>query len=120
MQEIMKQVVSQTIQVMIPVIVPVIVSGVVAGLGWLGKQVFTFLANKIRESNTKLDDYLAGLAVRWAEDKFGSGKGQEKLDAAKEWLIKSSKSKISDEQAEALVRAAYQSVFGNIGRLKNE
>lgn len=117
MDEIIKHAVEQAITY----VMPVAVSAIVAGLGWLGKQAFTLLGKKIKESDTKVDDYLSGIAVKWAEDQYGPNteKGLEKREAAIEYLMKNSKNKLTYEQAEALVRASYQSVFGNLGELKN-
>lgn len=115
MDEIFKHAIEQAVSVA----VPLVVSALVAGIGFIGKSAFTLLGKKIKESKTKLDDYLAGVAVKWAEDKYGKGHGQEKLDAATDWLIKNSKNKLTEEQAESLVRASYQSIFGNLNQLKN-
>lgn len=75
----------------------------------------------VKNSQTKIDDRLAGLAVAWAEDNLGSdtGKGKEKLDMAIEKLFELGKGKISRSQAELLVRAAYQNLMGGLSPLKN-
>ena len=55
---------------------------------------------------------LAQEAVLFAEDKIGpdTGFGQAKLAVAVDFLV--SKTKLTPEQAEQLVRAAYQNIFG--------
>lgn len=115
MNEILKQVIEQSI----PYVVPTLVTVITGALAWLGKNLFTLVSKKIKESDTKLDDYLAGVAVKWAEDKFSGEKGEAKLLEAKEKLIELSKNNLTDEQADALVRAAFQSISGNMSQLKN-
>lgn len=79
--------------------------------GWLVKL--------IKQSQTTLDDRLAAMAVAWAEDKLGAGKGGEKLEIAIEKLSELSGGRIKYEQAELLIRSAYQSLMGSLAPLKN-
>lgn len=117
----MDEIIKHAIEQAITYVMPVAVSAVVAGLGWLGKQAFTLLGKKIKESDTKVDDYLAGIAVKWAEDQYGpdTQQGSEKREAAIAWMMNNSEKKLTRGQAEALVRASYTAIFGNIGSLKN-
>lgn len=73
----------------------------------------------IRTTPTQVDDRLAGIAVAWAEDFFGKGKGNEKLKAASQKLSELSKGRISEMEAETQVRAAYQRFMGELSGLKN-
>lgn len=83
------------------------------------RKLGELLSSKIKESETPVDDYLAGLAVKWAEDKMGDGNGGKKLESAVAKLVELSKGKIKKEQADVLVRGAYQTLFGEIQNLKN-
>lgn len=103
-------------------IMPIAISALVAGILWVGKKVGTLTTKKIKESDSRLDDRLAALAVAWVEDKFGpdTGTGREKREAAIDWLVEKSKGRLGYEDAEKLVRAAYQGLFGSLDPLKNE
>ena len=77
------------------------------------------IMKKIKATQTQADDRLAAVAVSWAEDKIGSGQGALKLNNAVVKLIELSKGRINRENAEVLVRTAYQNLFGALKPLKN-
>jgi hypothetical protein len=101
----------------LPIVLPFILGGIV----WLLKQGIELLGKKIKESDTKVDDYLLGVAVKFAEDKFGpdSGKGAEKLALACEYAEEVTQGKIKAEVLEPMVRAKYVEIFGALSGLKN-
>lgn len=72
----------------------------------LGKLLVAFI-NSIKNPTIR---HLAGDAVLWAEDKFGSKPGDTKLEFAIQFLM--AKLKMSHDDAEKAVRAAYQNIFG--------
>ena len=81
---------------------------IIPAVGLLAGRLLLKLINKIN------NDTLRGLAIQavlFAEDKLGpdTDTGKEKMRLAAEYLAE--KTKISYEQAEALVRSAYQNVF---------
>ena len=96
--------------------VPILVT-VLAALGAIiGKWIFGL----IKKSQSQLDDKIAAWCVAWAEDKFGAGKGGEKLEEACDKIEELTKGRIKHEQAEVLIRAAYQGLYGELKNLKNE
>jgi len=99
------------IQILIPILVSVFT--IVGAL--LGK----YITKLITESKTKLDDYLAGKAVQWAEDAFKGEKGEKKLALAIKHLEALTRGKITPVQADTLIRSAYQSLYGELKKLKN-
>jgi len=98
----------------IEIVVAIIVTLVPVIIGLLG----TLLVQAIKNSKTQVDDRLAAIAVAWAEDYFGKGKGMLKLKEAGEKLSSLSKGRINPEQAEIHVRAAYQKLMGALSPLK--
>lgn len=101
----------------IPIVMPFILGGIV----WLLKKGIDLLGAKVKESETKVDDYLLGVAVKYAEDKFSleSGKGEEKLHAACEYVEKVTNGRLKHDDLLPLVRAKYQDLFGALAPLKN-
>jgi len=75
-------------------------------LGTVVGKLAVALLNSIKNPTIR---HLASDAVLWAEDKFGSKPGDQKLDAAVKFLM--DKMKMSHEDAEKAVRAAYQNIF---------
>lgn len=92
-----------------------------AGITWLIVAGVKLLIKKIKESNTKMDDYLLGVAVKFVEDKFGpdTGNGREKLRAACEYVEEITKGKLKADAIEPMVRAKYVEIFGALGNGKN-
>ncbi|NCB27320.1 MAG: hypothetical protein EOM62_17990 [Bacteroidia bacterium] len=109
--------VQQALMWAIPVVLPFILGGIV----WLLKKGIDLLAAKIKESETKVDDYLLGVAVKFAEDKFGpdTGTGPEKLSEACDYIEEVTKGKLKADTIEPLVRAKYVEIFGALSKLKN-
>lgn len=107
----------QAIQWLIPIVLPFILGGIV----WLLKKGIDLLGAKVKESETKVDDYLLGVAVKYAEDHFGpdTAKGKEKLQLACEYVEQVSKGKLKADVIEPMVMAKYQDLFGAISPLKN-
>lgn len=95
--------------------VPILVTVLAALAAILGKWV----VGLIKKSQSQLDDKIAAWCVAWAEDKFGSGKGEEKLEEACDKIQELTKGRIKHEQAEVLIRAAYQALYGELKNLKN-
>ena len=95
------------------------ITAVTAFLVPILRKLGQLISAKIKQSETPVDDYLAGLAVKWAEDKLGDGKGSQKLNEAITKLIELSQGKIERTQAEALVRSSYQALYGELSQLKN-
>jgi len=94
---------------------PVLITVVTAAAALAGK----WIVGQIKKSETQADDKLAAWCVAWAEDKLGSGKGEEKLQAACDKIESLTKGKVKGEQAEMLIRAAYQGLYGELKQLKN-
>lgn len=115
MNEFWQTILGQLGGVLLQAAIPVIVTIVVALMSLLGK----FILNKIKESQTTLDDRLAAMAVAWAEDNIGGGKGDEKLSAACDKLEEMTKGRIKSDRAETIIRAAYQALYGQLKPLKN-
>jgi hypothetical protein len=117
MEWINNPIVQGTIVALIPVVLPFLVGGI----GWLIIAGISLLTAKIKESDTKVDDYLLGIAVKFAEDKFGpdTGKGEEKLHEACDWIEEVTKGRIKSEAIEPLVRAKYVEIFGVLSKSKN-
>jgi len=96
----------------------------------LGSAIFTVmlpiigaLAGKllhrwIAASNTQMDDRAAAVIVAWVEDQYKGGKGEIKRDAATKKLVEWSKGRLKKEDAEGLVRAAFQAGSNAGGPLK--
>jgi hypothetical protein len=99
----------------IAILVPVVTAVVPILAGLLGKLIVQLISN----SKTQADDRLAAIAVAYAEDFFGSGKGNEKLAGAAQKLSELTKGAITGDQAETQVRAAYQKLMGELSGLKN-
>jgi hypothetical protein len=99
----------------IAILVPVVTAVVPILAGLLGKLIVQLISN----SKTQADDRLAAIAVAWAEDYFGKGKGSEKLGQAAQKLSELTKGAITGDQAETQVRAAYQKLMGELSGLKN-
>jgi pyruvoyl-dependent arginine decarboxylase (PvlArgDC) len=107
--------VQQAISWAIPVLIPVLAAGAL----WLFTQIGKLIVTAVKKSETQLDDKIAAWAVAWAEDKLGSGKGEDKLQEACEKIEEWTKGKVKGEQAEKLARAAYQGLYGELKNLKN-
>ena len=107
--------VQQAITWLIPIVLPFILGGIV----WLLKKGIDLLGAKVKESETKIDDYLLGMAVKFAEDKIGPGKGEEKLAEACDYIQEVTKGRIKSEVIEPLIRAKYIEIFGALKPLKN-
>lgn len=107
----------QVIAAAVPVLMPVLVAVITWVVALFGKWV----VKMIQQSESKLDDRLAAMAVAWAEDQYkpDTGKGVEKLQAACDKLQDLTGGRIKSEQAETLIRAAYQSLMGSLAPLKN-
>lgn len=107
----------QALMWMIPIVLPFILGGVV----WLLKKGIDLLGAKVKESETKVDDYVLGVAVKFAEDQFSleSGKGEEKLHAACEYVEQVTKGRLKHDDILPMVRAKYQELFGALSGLKN-
>ena len=101
----------------IPVVMPFILGAIV----WLLKKGIDLLGAKVKESTTKVDDYLLGVAVKYAEDKFGpdTGTGQAKLDAACAYIEQVSQGRLKADVMRPMLMAKYQELFGALGGLKN-
>lgn len=78
----------------------------------LGTMVGKLLVAVINSIKNPTIRHLAGDAVLWAEDKFGSKPGDEKLKFAVKFLME--KAKMTEEDAEKAVRAAYQNIFAQL------
>lgn len=107
--------VQQVIAWAIPVVTPFLVAVVL----WFFTQIGKMIVTAVKKSETQLDDKIAAWAVAWAEDKLGSGKGDEKLQEACEKIEEWTKGKVKGEQAEKLARTAYQGLYGELKNLKN-
>lgn len=107
--------VQQAIAWGIPLLIPVITGA----LGWLAIQIGKLVVAAVKKSESQLDDKIAAWCVAWAEDKLGSGKGEEKLDEACDKIEELTKGRIKHDQAEVLIRAAYQGLYGELKQLKN-
>lgn len=107
--------VQQALMWAIPIVLPFILGGIV----WLLKKGIDLLGAKVKESETKVDDYLLGVAVKFAEDKFGPGKGEEKLAEACDYIEEVTKGRLKSETIEPMLRAKYQEIFGALKPLKN-
>lgn len=112
-----------------------IIAGATALLGWVSKNIKTWVAQKASEANTKESAawygtafMLAGIAVRFAETKFGpdSGSGKEKKRAAVEWLSDRvraidktffEKTPNADRMIESFIDAAYAEAFNIVSPL---
>lgn len=97
-------------------VLTVLILSVVPALAIL---VGRLIVSAIQNSKNTADDRLASLAVAWAEDYFGEGKGKEKLDAATARVVGLSGGLITMDQADILVRGAYQGLMGELSKLKN-
>jgi hypothetical protein len=95
--------------------VPMITMIAVAVAGILGQWILKMIKN----TQTQMDDRLAALAVAWAEDFMGGGKGEEKLDMACQKLEELTGGRIKAADAETIIRATYQRLFGVLKPLKN-
>ena len=104
-----KELLSQSVIAVLLVVIP-----------YLGTLAGALLNNWIKGTKTTLDDRLAGLAVKWAEDSIGKGKGEFKLHQATSKLVDLSGGRIEKSQAELLVRSAYQNIYGQLSPLKND
>jgi len=108
--------VQQAITWAIPVLLPVLATAV----GWLAIQLGKLIVAVVKKSETQLDDKIAAWCVAWAEDKItGTDKGEEKLDEACEKIEELTKGRVKGGQAEVLIRAAYQGLYGELKQLKN-
>lgn len=109
--------VQQALTWALPIVLPFILGAIV----WLLKKGIALLAAKVEESQTKVDDYLLGVAVKFAEDKFGpdTGTGREKLEAACEYVEEVTKGRIKADVLEPMIRAKYVEIFGALAKLKN-
>lgn len=114
-----------------------LVAGLTAILAWVTNNIKTFFAQKASEANTKESAawyktalFAAGMAVRYAESKFGpdTAKGQEKQKEAAGWLKErlvaidpSIKTKMAagefDKLVDGLVGAAYHDAFEAVSPL---
>lgn len=116
MEWLSNPIVQQVIAGLVPIILPFILGGIT----WLIVQGIKLLGRKVKESDTKIDDYLLGIAVKFAEDKIkGSGKGDEKLAEACDYIEEATNGRLKSEVVEPLVRAKYQEIFGELAKLKN-
>lgn len=98
--------------------VPVLVTVLAAVAALVGKWV----VGMIKKSDSQLDDKIAAWCVAWAEDKFSlekGGNGEEKLAEACEKIEELTKGRVKGEQAQVLIRAAYQGLYGELKQLKN-
>ena len=107
----------QAIAWAIPLVLPFILGGIV----WLLKKGIDLLGAKVKESETKVDDYLLGVAVKYAEDKFGpdTGSGAAKLDAACAYIEQVSQGRLKASVMRPMLMAKYQDLFGALSGLKN-
>ena len=106
-------------------IIPVLLAGLTALLAWVSKNIKTWIAQKASEANTSESAAwyvtamnLAGIAVKYAETKFGkdTATGEKKRAEAVSWLKArlysiDPKMKINDSDLAAFVDAAYHDVF---------
>lgn len=109
--ELWQAVVDGLIQAAVPLVTSITV--VLAGM------IGAWIVKLIKGTQSQMDDRLAALAVAWAEDAIGSGKGQEKLERACWKLEELTKGRIKAADAEMLIRATYQRLFGTLKPLKN-
>ncbi|OQA55935.1 MAG: hypothetical protein BWY42_01270 [Candidatus Omnitrophica bacterium ADurb.Bin277] len=107
------------VQAVINALIPVALPFLVGGIGWLLIKGIELLGKYVKTSQTKIDDYLLGVAVKFAEDKIGPKKGDIKLMEACQWLEKATGGRIKADVAEPFVRAKYQEIFGELSKLKN-
>lgn len=93
---------------------PLLTAGLVALIGFATK----YFVERIRSSNNATILMLAGVAVRYAETKFGpdTGRGREKEQIAVDFLVKQIKG-LNRQVAENFVKAAYSAAFTNIAPL---
>ncbi len=101
------------------IIIEILTVIAIATLPVIGAFVGKWIVKLIKESDTKVDDYLAGIAVKWAEDAFKGEEGEKKLHIAIKHLETLMKGKITPMQADTLIRSAYQSLYGELKKLKN-
>lgn len=99
--------------------IPLVLPFIVAAIGWLLIFAIKLVTTKVKESQTKMDDYILGVAVKFVEDKFGPETGEEKLHAACEYVEKVTKGRLNHDVLLPLVRAKYQDVFGVLSSGKN-
>lgn len=108
-------------------IIATIMTALLGALTWLSKQASSFIKKKLEEVKTKENDKwysmafnLAGIAVKYAETKFGpdTATGQEKREEAIDWLMARLKaidpninSHIDRKEVAAFVDAAYHDIF---------
>jgi hypothetical protein len=102
-------------EILIPILTAIVTVATPIILGLLAK----LLVKYIQSTPNQTDDRLAGMAVSAAEDFFGKGQGNEKLNYAINLVKKLSKGHLKDEEAEALVRSAYQHMMGELSKVKN-
>lgn len=107
--------VQQALTWALPIVLPFILGGIV----WLLKKGIDLLGAKVKESETKVDDYLLGVAVKFAEDKIGPGKGDEKLAEACEYIETVTEGRLKADVIEPMLRAKYVEIFGALKPLKN-
>ena len=84
----------------------------------IGALAGKLLHRWIAASNTQMDDRAAAVIVAWVEDRYKGGKGDVKRARATEQLVKWSKGRLKEEDAEGLVRAAFQAASNVGGPLK--
>jgi len=111
----------QIVDMIVTQVAPIVIAGLAAVLGWLGKKSGDLITNLVKNSRTQRDDYYAGIAVKFAEDKFGpdTQKGREKLIEAAMMINKLSNGRIPLDKAETLARAAYVDFVNALKPLKN-
>jgi hypothetical protein len=108
--------VQQAVTWAIPLLIPIVTTA----SAWLAIQIGKLIVAAVKKSQTQLDDKAAAWCVAWAEDKFiGSDKGHEKLNAACDKIEQLTGGRIKGEQAEVIIRAAYQGLYGELKKLKN-
>lgn len=88
------------------VVVIMLVVTLIPILGTIIGKIGVAILNSIKNPTIR---HLAGDAVQWAEDKWGSEAGDKKLDGAVNYL--EAKMKISHADAEVAIRSAYQNIF---------
>lgn len=112
-------------------VIPIVIAGLTAILAWISKTVKSWLSKAAADSKTSesskfyaLAFNLAGMAVKLAETKFGpdSGTGMKKRQEAVDWLrarlqAVDPKIKISDNDLNGFVDAAYHDVFAAVSPL---
>lgn len=116
---------TDTLHQILNTVLTLILSGLTAMVAWATPKIQTWIKQKASEANTKESNAwygtalsLAGIAVRYAETKFGAdtGTGMKKRQEAFDWfkarlLAIDPKMKIDDAALYGFIDAAYHSVF---------